>query len=599
MNSYFSQLEVVVKTCGVLVAGSIGLQALEVPEGFGQLKNEPKLIGGGIDEGGREYSYFGQIAMDRKLILTASNGFFSKGVCVAKGESDLPKLGDEQLIKPNYEHLDWKRTDGSLRWHILVKNPGLVYFNAHLQVVGEGAGVEVNFAGQTKKVKTSRSDSDQAQPWDLTFEVKEPGEYQFSLMATKLGQDNGVGHLHRVDAFGPAIEDANLLRVRWRPAAAHGSYDTGKVRDAKLLVFTTRSMADISSYSPITTPFGYYGTTFGNNRKSGGSFNFSMWGQKGASSDLKLMPHLLGVGSPEGEFGGFGHEGTGVKPRGWVPMPDRPELVVQALRVVPGKDYDSYYGYYFDHPKKAWKFFGAGNKWHGGRPRQHLKLGSFCEVPGPPQVERTGDVYREVRRRLWAYDEGKWQPLERYQPGGKGSSGKMPVNKSWFTTEEGDYAMGCGGIRLYRHKDSQVSAGGSGRELPYFLTSSSIENIFKMPIQYGKIQASKVTSNSAVIEIEIPHGGDLKGGAVHYGVSDALTFSPRKLHGTEKNSDLSKAVNSLVWKEVVKVANARTGKNRVVISKLKPGTVYYYRVLMENAESRIWNDKTLTFETLK
>ena len=120
-----------------------------------------------------------------------------------------------------------------------------------------------------------------------------------------------------------------------------------------------------------------------------------------------------------------------------------------------------------------------------------------------------------------------------------------------------------------------------------------------MPIQYGKIEVSKLTSNSAVIEINIPKGGDLKAGSVYYGTSDALTFAPRKLHGTEKNSDLSKAVNSLVWKEVAKVPKPRSGINRVEITKLKPGTVYYYRVLMENGGSRIWNDKTLTFETLK
>jgi hypothetical protein len=34
----------------------------------------------------------------------------------------------------------------------------------------------------------------------------------------------------------------------------------------------------------------------------------------------------------------------------------------------------------------------------------------------------------------------------------------------------------------------------------------------RCPIQYGKIQASKETSNSAVIEINIPKGGDLKSG---------------------------------------------------------------------------------------
>ena len=104
---------------------------------------------------------------------------------------------------------------------------------------------------------------------------------------------------------------------------------------------------------------------------------------------------------------------------------------------------------------------------------------------------------------------------------------------------------------------------------------------------------SKVTSNSAVIDINIPKGGDLKSGAVCYGTSDVLIFALRKLHGTEKNIDLSKTVNSLVWKEVVKVPKPRSGINRIEITKLKPETVYYYRVLMENGGRRIWNDRMI------
>ena len=500
--------------CLAIISLSFCAHAEQAPKGFGQLENAPKIIPGGTDEEGRDYSYLGQLATNQKIILTASNGFFTKRTCQAKGESKLPKVGDKELIVPNYEYLDWRLAEGSLRWHILVKNPGSVSFNVHMETSTGNSKVEVSFAGQTKTVSTSASGSDAAQPWDLTFDVKEAGEYMLSLSATKVGGGGEIGQLHRIEAFGPAIEGAQLLRVRWRPAAVHGGYDTAKAKDAKLLVFTTRSTAEISSYSPITTPFGYYGTSFDGDRRSNGAFNFSMWGKESASKDLKVMPHLLGVGSAEGEFSGFGHEGSGVKPRGWDPMPDRPELVVQALRLVPGKQYDSYYGYYFDHPTNAWKFYGAGNKWHGGKPNEHLRLGSFCEVPGPPQSERTGDIYREVRRRAWSYDDGKWRPLEKYKPGGSGSKGDQPVNKSWFTTKEGEYAMGCGGIRLYKHKDSLVKPGGTD-ELPYFLTSPSLQNVFTMPIEYGKIQASEVAANRATIEIDIPAGGELKDGAIY------------------------------------------------------------------------------------
>ncbi|MDA7920218.1 fibronectin type III domain-containing protein [Verrucomicrobiales bacterium] len=580
-----------------LLACLVGiLSAEEAPGGYGQLENAPQPVPGGIDEEGRDYSYLGQLETEGKLILTASNGFFTKGTCQAKGESKLPKVGDEDLIVPNYEHLDWKSNEGTLRWHLLVKRAGMVRFNVHLASGGGAGDVEVKFAGASKVVKPSSSNAKKAQAWDLAFEVEEPGEYMISLGGTGSSSGGSIGQLYHIDAFGPAIEEAQLLRVRWRPAAAHGGYDTSKVPNSKLLVFTTRSIAPISSYSPITTPFGYYGTSFDGDMRSNGSFNFSMWGKDGAASDLKMMPHLLGVGSPEGEFSGFGHEGSGVKPRGWDPMPDRPELVVQALRLVPGKDYDAYYGYYFDHPTNAWKFYGGGKKWHGGKSNEHLKLGSFCEVPGPPQVERTGDVYREVRRRGWSYDDGKWVPLETYSPGGSGSSGDEPVNKSWYTTKDGEYAMGCGGIRLYSHKDALVKPGGID-EPPYFLTSASLENVFQMPIEYRAIQASEVGSDRARIEMDVASLSNLQSGIVFYGVKDALTFAPRELHGTEKNSSLSNEVNSQSWEEKVELPSAELGLNAIELTGLEPDTTYFYRVLMKDEVSQVWNEDTLSFRT--
>lgn len=579
----------------LVLALSFSISKAQVPEGFGQLDGAPKSVPGGTDDEGRKYSYLGQLAKHQKIVLTASNGFFSKGVCVAKGESKLPKVGDDELIVPNFEHLDWKRAEGSLRWHILVAQAGEVQFQAHMDVANAGAGVEVSFAGQTQKVSTSKGSADRAQPWNLKFQVEEPGEYELSLRSTD-ASGGSVGQLHRVDAFGEAMEGAHLLRVRWRPAAAHGGYDTTKVNGAKLLVFTTRSMTNVSNYSPVTTPFGYYGTTFDANRRSGGGFNFSMWGKEDAAADLKKMPHLLAVGSPEGEFSGFGHEGSGVKPRGWEPMPDRPELVIQALRLVSEDEYDCYYGYYFDQPTQTWKLYGAGKKWHGGKPVEHLKLGSFCEVPGPPQVERTGDVYREVRRMGWAYDDGKWTPIEQYNPGGSGSKGDIPVNKSWYTTKDGEYAMGCGGIRLYTHDESLVKPGG-GPQLPDFLSNPSIQTVFTLPVEYGEAQASEVASDKATIEFDIVQGGELTESAVFFGTSDSLTFAPRELHGTERNSDLSNAINDMAWKKMAKAASVQQGVNRVQLTELEPETTYYFRILSTNSVSRVWNHETLQFTT--
>jgi len=571
------------------------------PAGYGQLESPPKMIPGGVDEAGRKYSYLGQTEKNAKLVLTASNGFFSNGVCRAAGESALPKVGDEELIQPNYAHLEnWNDTSGTIRWHVHLAMTGAVRLQTFLEVGGaaRGSQVEIKFGEQTQIVTTGTSDGKTPQDWDVVFEIAEPGEYEVSFRAVEITDEkSGVGKLHRVELYGPAVADAHLLRARWRPAAVHGGYDSSKIDDGRLLVTTTRSTVPISNYSPITTPFGYYGTSFTGDKKSNGEFNFSMWGRDGAASDLKQMPHLLGVGSPEGEFSGFGHEGSGVKPRGWTPMPDQPELCVQALRVEAGEFYDTYFGYYFDHPTEAWKFYGAGKKWHGGKPNAHLKVGSFCEVPGPPQVERTGDIYREVRRRGWYRDGEAWVVMDDYSPSGNGSKGDVPVNKRWFMTDEGEYAMGCGGIRFYTA--SEPDAPSASGELPYFLESESVASLFTMPIEFSSIEATELTGNSATIDVNIAKGDNLRNGKVYYGTQNALTFAPRELHGTEKNSELSQAVNESAWQSSATFETAKVGANRVVLNELEPDTTYHYRVLIDNDVSRIWNSKTLTFTTPK
>ena len=90
-----------------------------------------------------------------------------------------------------------------------------------------------------------------------------------------------------------------------------------------------------------------------------------------------------------------------------IAMPDRPKLCIQALRVESDDKYDTYYGYFWDHPTGRWKLYAAGRKWNRGKAKEHLSPGSFCEIPGPPQVQRSGDRVREVRRRGWHFSKDK------------------------------------------------------------------------------------------------------------------------------------------------------------------------------------------------
>lgn len=80
---------------------------------------------------------------------------------------------------------------------------------------------------------------------------------------------------------------------------------------------------------------------------------------------------------------------------------------------------------------------------------------------------------------------------------------------------------------------------------------------------------------------------------------DALTFAPRELHGTERNSELSQAVNESVWQSATDSSAVAEGVNRITLFGLEPDTEYFYRVLVDNDVSRIWNGETHSFATTK
>lgn len=569
------------------------------PQRSGQLEVAPAFFKGGVDDQGRNYLLNGQPAKNGKLILTASNGFFDNGTCRAAGESLLPKIGDDSLIKPNFAFLDqWKKTKGTIRWHLWMARPGTIRLNVNMGVSQRQAGSQltVSLAGKSHTVTTISSSPDTPQPWNLSFDISEPGEHSVSLSANLIRNINsGVGKVHTVEVFGPAISGSQLLRARWRPAAVHGGYSCAKLEQSRTWVMTTRSMSDFSSYSPITTPFGYYGTSFDADRRTSGGFNFSMWaaGKGKEVPPLQQMPHLLAAGAPQAEFSGFGHEGSGVKLRGWIPMPDRPELCIQALRVESDGNYDTYYGYFWNYPTGKWKLYAVGRKWNGGQPKLNLSPGSFCEVPGPPQVQRSGDLVREVRRRGWHYGEDQtWHAMDRFHCKSKG-----PANKFWYTTIDGEFAMGTGGMRYYEFK--QPAAPDEQKSLPEFLMPEATKQLDRLPADINKVSAINVARTSATVHLSMTRAGTNSHVEIYYGESDCLTFAKRKLHGTERNSQVSQSTqaDNRSWSHSSQVMPLNDGNNQVILKGLKPETTYFYRALITNDEGKLWTFRTPSFRT--
>jgi hypothetical protein len=287
-----------------------------------------------------------------------------------------------------------------------------------------------------------------------------------------------------------------------------------------------------SMYAPITTPFGYFGSTFNPDGTSGG-INFSMWSYaRGAKEPpLEELSHLLALGDPSQEFGGFGHEGTGVKPRGWNPFEGRKiASVVLALRVDPGDPYDTYTGYFFDHPSGQWKLYASGRKWHRqGRGRTSVLPGSFVEVPGPPDRERSAQIPRGMDYRGWCRDgQGGWHPIDQMTAGDIRAA--QAVQKSYRLSPDGWFRMIMGGLEQFKYPQSKpVIHGGIAQPLPNYMEPVRLAAVDRMPaaVHLKKLRKSGAGTTVEFVITSPPPGGEI---SVFYGPADALTFADRWAH---------------------------------------------------------------------
>ncbi|MBT3279303.1 MAG: hypothetical protein HN909_01625 [Phycisphaerales bacterium] len=575
-----------------------------VPTGTGQLTSQPAWFTAGKDELGHQIEYFCQAAQNGKLILTASNGFFDQGIRatgtsklkdVANGTKDRKVNKEVTIMAFNYGQLDgWQSPKKTMRWHVWISKPGELKAVLKLKAnrKNPAAVIVVTFAGQTQRAKASDA---KALAQGLAFDVKTPGKHSLVVRAeTAAGKE--VGTLSTVTLHGPAVTKAKLLRARWRPAAVHGGYRCSKMDDTDMWVMVSKSTSPCSSYSPITTPFGYYGTSFMANQRSNGAFNFSMW--SAANLTTVQQAHLLALGSPKGEFSGFGHEGTGVKPRGWIPLPSKPKEVVQCLRVERTPQHNTYYGYLLDPKTGNWKLFCVGRKAtkpgtsKRARKARPLWPGSFVEVPGPPDRQRSGDLIRNVLRKGWCLDKnGAWQRMD-LLPAGKTER----QNKGWGVTKDGWFTFKMGGMEHFTTPkgDIRLPKKFVNEAKPPYLSPEKVNQLYKLPTTFGTISA-KAASTSATVTLGLKDAGTHARATVYYGTKDCLTFAPRKKHGTERNASTLKAGGT--WAAAKAAGAVKTGTNRITLTGLSPKTNYFFRVLVTNDQGKTWTFQTYSFTT--
>ena len=516
--------------------------------------------------------YMAQQTGDGQLILTPNESFFPKRGLTATGKSIVPDVGG--LNKgSSFEKIERWDAGDIVEWGVFLEQPGQVQVKILMSNTGGSDKFTLLLNDKEHVFTTRQTGSDSAQVATATFQIKKPGRHSVKLLCNKAA---GKVALHQLQITGSAANKASVLRKRWRPAAAHTKFSSSKAADdIRLWVMEMDAVpGELSFYSPITTPFGYYGPSWQADGTVNSSFNFSLWSFKrgGQEPPVEQLSHLLAVGNPKASFSGFDHEGTGVKIRNWEPLAGRQgQRQTLALRVEPGEMYDTYYSYFYAADEKQWKLFGVGNKFNNQKPLKSLWVGSFVEVPGPAPVQRTGPYERVMRYRGWVMDaQGNWYPLDRMASGNIDRKTGLTHTKrgvtadGWFYLQTGGWTF----RKMESAKDVERSSKFTKPEVEY-LDKDDVAFLTSMP---AKIAISKVERKGNQITGNYTIQGTAKDNEVtlYWGTSEGLTLVDR-------------------WQNELQLSS--TGK--FDIKNVPVDKPIFMRLLLKNSAGKFWTVKTV------
>ena len=509
---------------------------------------------------------------DNRLFLTANNVYFNPiNRLVADGQGP-EEIKEEGVGVANFKGRGinqrasfayirrWNQGDRAV-WGLWLENAGRL--DVFMQTGNAaGANFSVNIDNQNKHF-TSKADDDGGVrlAGHQTFDISKPGFYEITVECLNPDANNDV-HLHWLELSGPAAVKGGVVRVRWRPSAAHAQFSSSKI-DAPVRMWIMELDAvpgKHNFYGPLTTPFGYYGSSWWADGRVAPNLNFSLWsyGRHAEEPPIEMLSQIVAVGHPEARFGGFGHEGTGVKVRGWRPFEGRQgQRQAYALRVEPGKpseNYDTYYAYFYANDKRQWILYGIGENFNKGRAdgrrgpadEMSLRLGSFVEVVGGARRERTGIFERRQRYRGWLMDmHGQWFPVNRMTYGnvnnetGLTHTDRGVTADGWFWNQTGGWTWrkprGVGGEFVINENPAQMT------DVSY-LQPDDMQALMSVP---AEIEVTQITRDGASITIQfsIRNAGQRNEITAYWGPKDGRALQDRWAYSKVIARDVDEGTN--------------------------------------------------------
>lgn len=521
--------------------------------------------------------YMAQRTQDGTLVLTANDSFFPKlGLaCLTQGKNETRNAGDIADLNKgeSFSAIEKWDTGDVAEWGLFLEQAGDLQFRVRCDAVDHSAKFEIRM-GQSSAVITANK---KAKTQAITGRLQ-AGKRGFNALQLISKQAAPGCRVLAIELSGPCLNNAAVLRKRWRPAAAHTKFTSSKPHGPITLWVMEMDAVpgELPFYSPITTPFGYYGPTWQANGKVNSGFNFSMWsfGRGKKAPPIEQLSHLLAAGNRNATLGGFSHEGTGVKIRNWEPLAGRQgQRQTLALRVEPGTPYDTYYSYFYANDEKRWRLFGIGNRYNNGKPLKSLWVGSFVEVPGRASVQRTGAYSRTMRYRGWCMDQsGKWYSLDRMATGNVNkASGLTHTHRG--VTDEGWFFLETGGWAFRKPPTTSTISLTSKTARPAYLTDQDISDLNSTPssIEFDEPIQPK---NHRTISFTVRNAGTNPMATLYYGTKEGLTFADQ-------------------WQHKVRLPGISNGPNQIALPRVDHQDKLLLRLQLTNDEGIFWSRNTL------
>jgi hypothetical protein len=513
---------------------------------------------------GENRYYMAQRSPDSILLLTPNESFFPRLGLRAEGEGEFPVVDDALNKGENFKVITGWDAGDVAEWGLWIEKTGIL--NVQIDMEGSKGSYVLSLSGQEQNLLGKT----------LSFKVGKPGLHVLRLICE---EETGKGQLHSIEVSGPAMRNAAVLRKRWRPSAAHTRFSSSSdPKGVRLVIMEMDAKpGSLDFYAPITTPFGYYGPTWKADGLVNTGFNFSLWsyGRGVAEPPVEKLSHLVAIGDPEARFSGFGHEGTGVKIRGWEPLKGRQgQRQAFAIRMEPGDPYTTYTTYFFANDEARWRLFGVGKTYNKRKPKSTLGIGSFVEVPGAAKAQRTGVYERRMRYRGWVVDgAGKLHPFDRMGDGdidkktGMTQTDRGVNEDGWFYLQTGGWAFekkeGREDVVLPRKNIHRVG----------YLDATDLKFLQTVPCGIVGI-SMKQTADGTEVSFNIRNLGGKPEVKVFWGGEEGLTFQDR-------------------WENSTTVQNPREGSNTTVLKSASREKPLFVRLFLKNHEGQFWSLETL------